>query len=58
MYVDVHTNHLLVCFQCDCDGLGSLLCIDLVQACIICAHCNGECTTLVAVATVIVVTSL
>ena len=39
-------------FQCDCDGIASPLCTDLVQACILCTCPVGEYTTLYIVAAV------
>ena len=42
-------------FQYDCDGIASLLCKGLVQACILCIGCIGD---YVALCTVSVVISL
>ena len=42
-----------LCLQCDCDGIASLLCIDLVQDCMLCTHCTVVCTILCAVVAVI-----
>ena len=41
-----------LCFQCYCYGTTSLLCINLVPACIICTCSIGECAALCAVTTV------
>ena len=49
MYVSI----IVKAFYGDCDGIASLLCIDMVQACIVCTFCIHECAALCAVSTMI-----
>ena len=52
VYADTHTSYFLgLCFEYYCDGIASLLWLDLVKVCIICVHCIGKCTALYIVAT-------